>query len=185
MENEHKDYIDSISKLDYQREFTNIKSDLITVKRRLKAKKKALLALKEEAEIIQYLELLNHPKVAKYLKMNEDISKLEYAEFGLERKYELLSQLMCNHPALLVTEEVTYDSGIYSTCKCLECKKIVNTKEQAVNPDALIYIKPRTSFYFITEEEIKKIETEYDNQRGNKKNSPRKLVRKLNNQGNS
>ena len=184
MENTNNNYLDGISKLDYQREFTNIKNDLISVKRRLKAKKKVLSALKEEIEIVKYLELLNNPKVIKYLDINEEISKLEYEEFGLDRKYEVLAQLMCKHPALLVTEEVTYDLGVYSTCKCLECKKIVNTKEQSVNPEALIYIKPRTSFYFINEEEVKMIETEYESLRQTKKCSPRKLVRKLNNQGN-
>ena len=154
------------------------------MKRSLKAKKKILSVLKEETEVIKYLELLNDPKVVKYLGVSEDVSKLEYELFGLERKYELLSQLMCKHPALLVTEEVTYDLGVFSTCKCLECKKVVNTKEQAVDPNALIYIKPRTSFYFINEEEVKRVETEYNMLRANRKCSPRKLVKKLNNQSN-
>ena len=181
MENDNNNYINSISKLDYQREFNNIKNDLTSVKRSLKAKKKVLSALKEEVEVAKYLELLNDPKVIKYLQKSEDISKLEYEEFGLERKYELLSQLMCKHPALLVTEEITYDVGVYSTCKCLECKKIVNTKEQTVDTESLIYIKPRTSFYYINEEEVNKVEREYNALKENKKCSPRRLVRKLNN----
>lgn len=181
MENNEENYLNGISKLDYQREFANIKNDLAITKKNLKAKKKALIALKEEAEVTKYLELLTNPKVVKYLSVNEEIAKLEYEEFGLEKKFELLSQLMCKHPALLVTQEIAYDLGTYATCKCLECKKIIDTKEKAVDPEALIYIKPRSNFYFITEEEVKKVEETYKTLKENKKCSPRRLVKKFNN----
>lgn len=182
MENANNNYLDNISKLDYQREFSKVESDLNKIKNKLKNKKRVLSELKKEAEIAKYLELLNNPKVVKYLGLSETISKLEHDEFGLQRKYELLSQLMCKHPALLVIEEVTYDLGVYSTCKCLECKKIINTKEQSVNPEALIYIKPKAGFYFINEEEVENVEKEYNELREKRKRSPSKLVKMLNNQ---
>ena len=50
MENNEENYLNGISKLDYQREFANIKNDLAITKKNLKAKKKALIALKEETK---------------------------------------------------------------------------------------------------------------------------------------
>ena len=179
--NTNEDYLKNLSKFDYQRELDKSNDEAKDISRKISQKDSTLKQLKTNERVKQYMSLLEDEFVQRYIRTKEDISKLEYDKHITLRKVQLLKQQLCQHPSVLVTEEIKTSDKVVSTGICLLCQKRFTIEDEMIPSTSLIYIKEKSDNYFIEHDDIIDAQNTYDKLKREKKCSAKKLTKALNN----
>ncbi len=179
--NANEEELNGISKFDYQRQLDKTNDEIKETNKRIGHKSAIITTLEKNDNVQSYKKLIEDDMVQKYIAVKEDISKIEYDKYLLERKKQLLQQQLCKHPTILVTEEIKSSDNVVSSGICLACQKRLSPiQKENISMDSLVYIKAKSDNYFIEHDDIINVQQEYNRLKRGGNYSSKKLTKALN-----